>query len=60
LCPSSQFIVGAWWNGGQQGINGKLDNIRLYNRNLTAKEIITLSQSYLVVGTSLKPGIRTN
>ena len=60
LCPSSQLIVGAWWNSDKQGINGKLDNVRLYNRTLTAKEITTLSQSYLVVGTSVRPGVRTN
>jgi hypothetical protein len=60
LCPSSQLIVGAWWNSDKQGIKGKLDNIRLYNRTLTAKEITTLSQSYLVVGTSVKPSVRTN
>jgi len=60
LCPASKFIVGAWWNGDKQGIAGKLDNIRLYNRVITPKEITTLSQNYLVNANSVKPGIRTN
>ena len=46
LCPSSKFIVGAWWNSDKQGINGKLDNIRLYNRVLTPEEIAKLAEGY--------------
>lgn len=60
LCPASKFIVGAWWNGGKQGINGKLDNIRLYNRVLTAKEIIVLSENYLVNANRYQPAVRTH
>jgi len=54
LCPSSKFIVGAWWNGDKQGIDGKLDNIRLYNRLLTGEEIAALSQNYLVNANSIR------
>lgn len=54
LCPNSQIIVGNWWNGGSQGMNGKLDNIRLYNRVLTPHEIAMLSQNYLVTSNSVK------
>ena len=59
LCPNSQIIIGAWWNGGPQGLNGKLDNIRLYNRVLTPHEIATLSSSYQVGSNSQRPALRT-
>lgn len=54
LCPNSQVIVGDWWNGGSQPLNGKLDNIRLYNRVLTPHEIATLSTNFQVTSNSVK------
>ena len=54
LCPNSKIIIGNWWNGGSQGINGKLDNFRLYNRVLTAHEVAALSTNYLVTSNSVK------
>lgn len=54
LCPNSQVIIGAWWNGTPQGLNGKLDNIRLYNRVLTPHEIAVLSTNYQVTSNSVK------
>ncbi|HEV2481692.1 MAG TPA: LamG-like jellyroll fold domain-containing protein, partial [Puia sp.] len=63
LCPNSQVIVGAWWNGnggtGGQGLSGKLDNIRLYNRVLTPHEIATLSTNFQVTSNSVKPTPKT-
>ncbi|GGA86230.1 hypothetical protein GCM10011511_06590 [Puia dinghuensis] len=60
LCPASKVIIGAWWDGGPQGLNGKLDNIRLYNRVLTPHEIAVLSSSYQVTSNSLRPGLRSH
>ena len=54
LCPNSQIVIGAWWNNDPQGMNGKLDNIRLYNRVLTPHEIATLSSNYQVTSNSIK------
>jgi hypothetical protein len=46
--------VGAWWVGDLESMNGKLDNIRLYNRVLTPHEIATLSSNYQVTSNSIK------
>jgi hypothetical protein len=58
-CPSAQIVVGAWWNGDPLSLNGKLDNIRLYNRVLTPHEIATLSGNYQVNSNSSGPGLQT-
>lgn len=60
LCPAAQFVVGAWWNGDLESMNGKLDNIRLYNRVLTPNEIVKLSSNYQVTSNSYKPAVRIN
>jgi hypothetical protein len=46
LCSSSKVIVGGWWDGDPQSINGKLDEVRLYKRVLNADEIAELSKSF--------------
>lgn len=62
LCPNSQVVIGDWWNGNppnnSMNLNGKLDNIRLYNRVLTPHEIALLSSSYLITSNSQKPPLR--
>ena len=59
-CPNSQMIVGGWWNSDPQSFNGKMDNIRLYNRVLTTNEIAKLSSNYQITSNSVKPGLRNN
>lgn len=59
LCPASKIVIGAWWDGDPIGMNGKLDNIRLYNRVLTPNEITLLSKDYQVTSNSVTPGIQT-
>jgi len=54
LCAASKFIVGGWWNGNELSFNGKLDNIRLYNRVLTPHEIAALASNYQVTSNSVK------
>jgi len=57
LCPNSQVIIGGWWDGDPITINGKLDEVRLYNRVLTPHEITTLSQHFQVTSESIKPAL---
>jgi hypothetical protein len=45
LCSSANVIVGGWWSGDPITINGKLDNVRMYNRVLNADEIAALSKN---------------
>jgi hypothetical protein len=40
-------------------MNGKLDNVRLYNRVLTPHEIAALSSNYQVTSNSQRPAVRT-
>jgi hypothetical protein len=58
LCPNSQVIVGGWWNGDPITLNGKLDEVRLYNRVLTPHEIVTLSQHYQVTAEKSAPKLQ--
>jgi hypothetical protein len=57
LCPNSQVVIGGWWDGDPITINGKLDEVRLYNRVLTPHEIATLSQHFQVTSESTKPAL---
>ena len=46
-CPNAQLIVGGWWNGDPgASFNGKLDEVRLYNRVINSDEIKELSKSF--------------
>lgn len=60
LCPAAKIIVGAWWDSDPQYFNGKLDNIRLYNRVLTPNEIARLSGSYQITSNRYQPAVRTH
>lgn len=63
-CPASKIVIGGWWDGNppdnSMSLNGKLDNIRLYNRVVTPHEIAALSSNYQVGSNSVKPGLRTH
>jgi hypothetical protein len=56
-CPAAQIVIGGWWNSDLKNLNGKLDNIRLYNRLLTPHEISTLAGSYQVTSNSVRPAL---
>lgn len=58
FCSSTKIIIGAWWDGTPLSFNGKLDNIRLYNRVLTPHEIAALSGYYQVTSNQFKPGLQ--
>lgn len=59
ICPSAKLIVGGWWDGDPVSIDGKLDEVRLYNRVLSAKEIAWLSRNFQPSSTKLIPGVKT-
>jgi len=46
VCMSSNLTVGGWWSGDPTSINGKLDEVRLYNRALNMSEISKLAQGF--------------
>ncbi len=60
LCPNSQVVIGGWWDGVPLSVNGKMDEVRLYNRVLTPHEITTLSQHFQVTSESIKPALVTH
>ncbi|MHA4809130.1 LamG domain-containing protein [Flavitalea flava] len=46
LCPASKVIIGGWWDNDPISLNGKLDEVRIYNRVLSADEIAELSKDF--------------
>jgi len=47
ICPTAELVVGGWWDGGNaQSIVGKMDEVRLYNRVLSADEISQLAKNF--------------
>jgi hypothetical protein len=62
FCPSSVFVVGGWWNGDPQNINGEIDEVRFYNRTLTGPQIAWLSRNFQPnsISTKASPGVKSN
>jgi len=54
VCPDAKFVVGGWWQNDPLSINGKLDNVRLYNRELIPAEIAMLSKNYQPSSNSIR------
>lgn len=47
ICPASELVLGSWWQGDAGAShNGKLDEVRLYNRELAYDEIMELSKDF--------------
>lgn len=59
FCPSASFVVGGWWSGDPESINGEIDEVRLYNRTLNPKQIAWLSRNFQLNSTKLSPGLQT-
>lgn len=63
-CPASKIVIGSWWDGNppnqSQNLNGKMDNIRLYNRVLTPHEIAVLSSNYQVTSNGVRPRLKAH
>ncbi|MHA4844311.1 LamG domain-containing protein [Flavitalea antarctica] len=45
-CTTAQFIIGGWWKGDITSIDGKVDEVRVYNRGLSECEIKELSKTF--------------
>jgi hypothetical protein len=45
-CPNGDLMIGGWWKNDIVSIDGKLDEVRLYNRVLTDCEIAKLSETF--------------
>jgi hypothetical protein len=45
-CPASSVVIGGWWSGDPENLDGKVDDIRIYNRVLNAKEIARLAKRF--------------
>jgi hypothetical protein len=43
VCANTNFVIGTWWKNDFAGLNGKIDNVRVYNRVLNAVEIQALN-----------------
>lgn len=46
-CPGANLMIGGWWASDIVSIDGKLDEVRLYNRVLTDCEISKLAETFM-------------
>jgi hypothetical protein len=46
ICPDAKLIIGGWWDNDPISVNGKLDEVRLYDRVLNSDEIASLSENF--------------
>jgi hypothetical protein len=46
ICPESTINIGYWWDQDMESMNGKIDEVRLYNRSLTVDEISALANKF--------------
>lgn len=40
FCSNTNFVMGSWWSGDPYRFKGKMDDVRYYNRALTAAEAL--------------------
>lgn len=62
ICPGAEIIIGGWWDYDPQSIDGKMDEVRLYNRALNDQEIAKLAEGFSnptppTSGTGLQKGL---
>jgi len=58
FCPGSNFVIGGWFDNGEN-MTGELDEVRFYNRTLTARQIAWLSRNFQPTSTRQNPGSGT-
>jgi hypothetical protein len=47
ICPGANLIVGGWWKNDPTGsLDGKIDEVRLYDRQLNADEVKLLAKHF--------------
>jgi len=60
ICPDEKIVIGGWWDNDPESLNGKIDNVRLYNRVLSSDEIALLAQYYQPTTNSIRQTISTH
>ena len=45
-CNDADLVIGGWWKSDIMSIDGKIDDVRLYNRQLNECEIAKLSETF--------------
>jgi hypothetical protein len=45
-CDNADLMIGGWWKSDIVSIDGKIDEVRLYNRGLTDCEIAKLAETF--------------
>lgn len=45
-CASTELLLGGWWKNDIVSVDGKIDEVRIYNRELTACEISELTKTF--------------
>jgi hypothetical protein len=45
-CDNSDLVIGGWWKSDVVSIDGKIDDVRLYNRVLTDCELNQLAEAF--------------
>jgi len=46
ICPESELIIGGWWKNDPTSLNGKIDEVRIYDRSLNSDEVNELSKFF--------------
>jgi hypothetical protein len=59
FCSDANLVVGGWWSGDPESINGEIEQVRLYNRTLTAQQIAWLSRNFQVTSTRQRSGLQS-
>jgi hypothetical protein len=61
-CPDANFVIGGWWQGDPESINGEIDEVRVYNKTLSAQQIAWLSRNFQPnsISTKASPGLKSN
>ena len=49
-CISSQLVIGGWWKNDIISIDGKIDEVRIYNRVISECEINELTRMFKDAG----------
>jgi hypothetical protein len=59
FCNSANFVVGGWWNGDPESIDGEIDEVRMYNRSLSAVQIAWLARNFQIHSNAYEPGLQS-
>jgi hypothetical protein len=58
-CPDANFVIGGWWDGDPECINGAIDEVRVYNKTLSAQQIAWLARNFQIHSNSQQPGLHS-